>query len=43
MFAKNGESAKDIRTVHNYAKKALAGTNDAKVKELYDKVKAKYD
>lgn len=47
MFQKNDEfktSMKDIRTTHNYAKKAYEGQpNDKKVKELYEKVKAKFE
>ena len=40
MYQKNGEfktSLQGVRTVHNYAKKALNGNpNDKKVKELYE-------
>ena len=47
MYQKNGEfktSLQGVRTVHNYAKKALSGNpNDKKVKELYEAVKAKFE
>lgn len=37
-------SIRNIRTIHNYAKKALDGNpSDSKVKEFYNEVKLKFD
>ena len=44
MFLQAKGSKTNIRAIHNYAKKALDGSNnDKKVKEFYDEVKVKYD
>jgi hypothetical protein len=44
MFLQAKGNPKNIRAIHNYAKKALDGcNNDKKVREFYDEVKVKYD
>jgi hypothetical protein len=43
MFAQN-KGKSNIRTIYNYAKKALDGNpTDVKVKEFFDEVRKKYE